>query len=154
MKRADSNTHPTEQSLNAGTHFTGCLVGKRERQNLIRLNSALHQSHDAMRDDASFPGPRPGQHQQRSFKMFHRLVLRTGQTGGYCRYVNRQVGTPRSCGKPPADGSQRTVEGQFLLANGGILGDVFRILNWHWGESSRLDRMPRLTTRIFSERVD
>lgn len=104
MERADSDAHTTEESLNTRTHFPGGLIGKRQRQNLIGLNTSLQQSHNTVRDDASFPGPRACQNQQRSLIMLDRLMLRIGKTRGDCGYVNGQDETPRSCGKPSADG--------------------------------------------------
>ena len=98
MKRTDANAHAAEEAFDPRSHFAGGFVGKRQSQYLIGLNPTLQQTHNAVRNDAGFPGPRPGQNQQRSFKMLDCLMLGIRETGGNCWYVDRQDGTPRSCG--------------------------------------------------------
>jgi hypothetical protein len=82
MECTDANSHAAEETFNAGSHLARGFVGKRQSQYLIGLNTSLEQSHNAVGDDAGFPGSRAGKNQQRSFKMFNRLMLSISQTGG------------------------------------------------------------------------
>ena len=81
MKRADADSHAAQQTFDACAHFARRFVGERKSQNLIWLNATLQQSHYTMCDNAGFPGPGPGQHQQRPFKMLDGLMLRLRKTG-------------------------------------------------------------------------
>jgi len=99
VKRTDSNPLASEQSFYSSSHFPSSFVGEGQREDLIRVNSTLQQTHDAVRDDTSFPGARPRENKQRSFEMFNCLMLGVRKADSHCGGVERQNKTPRSCGK-------------------------------------------------------
>jgi hypothetical protein len=89
MECAHADAQSAEQTFDTGCHFPRGFVGKRQSENLIRLYSALQQSHDPMRKDSRFSGTRTGEHEQRSFKMLDGFLLSIGQTGVQDRGIDR-----------------------------------------------------------------
>ena len=90
VKSADSHPLAVEQSFDSSSHFSSGFVSEGQCQDLIRVHSALQQTHNAVRNDTSFSGARSCENQQRSFEMFNGLMLRIRQADSSCGGVERQ----------------------------------------------------------------
>src|SRR6185437_1568937 len=65
-----------EQPLDAPTHLLGCLVGERDRQDLMRVGlPGEDEKGDAVGQDARLARARARQDQERPLPMRHRLAL-------------------------------------------------------------------------------
>ena len=81
-KNGVERTHPqfgshlfTHESRNTLTHFTCCLVGESERQNLMRFVAVLQQVHNFISQHTGFAGAGSGNHQLGTTVVFHSLPL-------------------------------------------------------------------------------
>ena len=70
---------PACQTIQSRPHLVGGLVRERQGHDLLVGDALGQQVGDAMRDDTRLPRAGPGQDQQRSLHVLHRLALSVGQ---------------------------------------------------------------------------
>ena len=95
VERTDPDSRLRRQAFDTLAHFTCCLVGERERENLFGGNSVREHPRDSPGDDSRFAGAGPGQNEKGPLRVLDRFALGI-------RQISEQIHFKASLSQGPA----------------------------------------------------